>query len=316
MAGLGEDDDVSDDQLVSKHSNELARAMRAARAPAAEEEVEAEEPPEPDDDDEAEEAAAVAPSRSEKRAARVTSRERAAAAEAREQVLREQLAELRNAPAREARQAPQGNPVAAIEARIRDNYARQEAAHDEWNRLQASGKMGKADQERLRNLGIDLDVEKTTLIAERRDALLAPQREAKSRMDALAARAPDVYESERALQYARGYFNQQLALGKADNMELHDEAMQVAREAVLGKRARPDAAQKQRGAGMRSGARPGGNAEAPVRISMPRGSDMDRIARAAYPKLDAAQARQKWVNENGKEYMRLQQERAARGRDD
>lgn len=303
MAGLDDSDDKNENEIAGGHLAELQSSMRKARAaPEDEDEVVAEDPPEPDDEDD--EPELKPQTRQDKRNGRVTARERAAAAEAKAELLAEQLKEERARRA-EAAPAPRGNPAEAIDQRIRANYERRERLEDEW--AAKSGKASADELTRMKNAAIDLDVEKTTLIAERRDLLLRPQRENESKVAALRSRAPDVYDNPRAFQYAKAHFEQQIALGKPDSIELHDEAMEIARQAVLGKRPKPDAAQRQRTSGIGAGARVGGAAEAPVRLSMPAGSVLDRLARAAYPKDDPAVARQKWANANGKEYVAARQ---------
>ena len=283
--------------VASKHAGDL-KALLKKRPADEEDEVVAEDPPEPDDE-EAEETASRQEKRSKRGTDRMTARERAAAAEARDQLLQEQLEQARSRPVEQAR--PQGNPVAHIDERIKDANKRLAAVHDEWNR--SAGKLSKAREEELQAQAEALDVEKMTLVVERRDALLAPQRQREQAAANLRQKAPDVYADPRALAYAQGEFMKRTARGEPDSMETFEAVMQEAREVVLGKRPKPDAAQRGRATGMGAGARAVGATEGPVRISMPAGSALDKMARAAFPKDDPAVARQKWVNANGKAYL-------------
>ena len=114
-----------------------------------------------------------------------------------------------------------------------------------------------------------------------------------------------MYESPAALRYAQGVYEKRIAMGHQGTTELHDAVCQEAREVILGKRPKPDAAQRQRASGMSSGSRVTSTPDRAT-INMPKGSDYDKIARAAYPKLEPAQARQKWANTVGKRLLAKQ----------
>lgn len=274
---------------------------RLAAVPAQEtDEVEVQEPDE--DDDEKEELAEAKTSRRDKRAARQSSRERAAAAEARAQVLQEQLEiARRSSTERQEPKAPAGNPVASIDARIKAANEALGAVHDEWNRN--AGKLSKAREQELRDKAEALDIEKMTLVVQRSEALAAPQRMRESQAATLRARAPDVYANRAALDYAEGEFKKRLARGETDSLDTFDAAMQEAREVILGKRPKPDAAQRQRAAGFGGGPRASSAGDDAPKLAMTKGSPLYRLACAQYPSLDPKEACQKWANRNGKAYL-------------
>lgn len=290
------DDDNKAERAVSgRHAAELKALLSGESAD--DDVVEAKEPEEGDEEEEL-------PSRQERRSKRnidrATAREKLAAAEAREQVLREQLEITRRG--QPERQTQQGNPVEHVDKRIKSINAQLAAVHDEWER--GAGKLSAERRQQLQDKAEQLEVEKLTAVVERRDTLLEPQRQRAEHARMLRQRAPDVHDNPAALQYAQGVFQQRRARGEPDSLELYDAVMEEARQVILGKRPRPDAASKARATGMGAGARAGGVSEGPVRIAMPAGSALDRMARAAYPKDDPAVARQKWVNANGKSYLK------------
>lgn len=303
-----DDEDKLERSVAGNRLDELASAMRGAREedPA---EIEVQEPEEVDPDELIDKTPTGRQERrTERGSKRQTAREAAAAAEARADAFKEALELAARTPAAQPAPQQQGNPLAEIDARIRQNYKDTESLHSEWNAKQ--GKMSAQEEQALRDRAIDLDVQKTTLIADRRDRMLSPQRIQEEHSRKLAARYPDIYANRQAMQYAAGEFNKRLARGEPDNEETHDTAMEEARQVILGKRPKPDAIERQRSSGMGAGLRQGQRAEAPVRISMPPGSAMDKMARAAYPNEEPAVARQKWANKNGKAFL------ASRSRDD
>jgi hypothetical protein len=293
---LDEEADAAESRSVSKHAGELAERVREAREdePA---EVEVQEPDEEEDEE-------VTPSRAERRSARgrerVSSRERAAAAEARAQVLQEQLEATRSSRA-EREPAREQNQVAHLEKQYGDILEQQERLFNEYQRAQGLTPAQDADYRRRAAI---LDMQKTSKVVEIREAHTAPQRAAEERGRALAIRAPDVYADRRALAYASAEFQKRTLMGEADTTELHDLVCEEARQVILGKRPAPSAATRQRATGMSSGTR-GPSAEAPVRLSMPKGSPMYNMARAAYPNDEPGVACQKWANKNGKQFSSL-----------
>lgn len=298
---LDEEADAAGAASVEKHAERMAERVQTAR----DEDTEtfSVEPPEPEEDDDEPE---VAPTRRDRRASRQSARERAAAAEAKAEAYKEALALAGNRPLAEPTRQ-QGNPVAAIDAQIRKTFEDEEALNNEW--VATSAKASPAEIQRMKDRAAELVVLRTSLVADRRDALQAPQRAEQARIEALKARAPDVYGNEKAFQYARGEYNKALARGVPDSLELHDACMDEARAVILGKRPAPDAAQRQRASGMGAGARQVGTGSGKATLDMPKGSALWRMAVAAYPDLEPAQACQKWAQTKGKRYQE-----AAKGR--
>ena len=302
---IEEEADAAEAAIVGKRSGELAERMKAAREDDAEE-VEVQEP---DDDDEEE--AQVAKTREQKRSERgrnrVSARERAAAAEARAQVLEEQLAAARNAPSRAPEPQQNNNEIARLEKKYEDILSEQERLFNEYQRAQGLTPAQEAD---FKARAARLEFQKTAAVVEIREAHQAPQRRAEEHKRSMASRAPDVYANPTALAYAAGEYQKRLAMGEPDSQELHDAACEEARQVILGKRPAPDQAQRARATGMSNGVRAPVGAQQPVRLSMPKGSPMYRIAVAAYPNLDPGAACQKWANTHGKGYTEAIKKRA------
>lgn len=302
---LDEEADAAEASTVKNRAGELAERMKAAREDDAEE-VEVQEP---DDDDEEE--AQVAKTREQKRSERgrnrVSARERAAAAEARAQVLQEQLEAARNAPSRAPEPQQNNNEIARLEKKYEDILSEQERLFNEYQRATNLTAAQEAD---FKQRAARLEFQKTAAVVEIREAHQAPQRRNEEHKRAMAARAPDVYGNPTALAYAAGEYQKRLAMGEPDSQELHDAACEEARQVILGKRPPPDQAQRARASGMSNGARAPVGSQAPVRLSMPKGSATYRLAVAMYPNDEPGVACQKWANKHGKRYAEAVSKRA------
>lgn len=297
MAGL--DDTDQEEAAVGKHLNGMRERMSAAKEEDTDEvSVEAPEPEEEEED----EASEVAPSRRERRAGRMSARERAAAAEAEAKVLREQLAE-RSRPV--PGNVPSVSSTADVDRKIRATYAELQRLEDDYARAQQTRTLTAEREQEMRERAIELDIQKATLAAERRDILNAPRRAQDELTRQLQRENADVYGDPRALQFAAGRVNQLIAQGRKDSKELHDEVMEETRRTILGKRPKPDAIERQRATGMSAGPR----VAAPTAgrtIAMPKGSHYYKMAVSMYPELDAGAACQKWAQTVGKKLLAKQ----------
>lgn len=280
-----------------------ARAMRQHLAGATDDEDVLEVQDEAEEEETETEVAT--PTRRDKRAQRVTSRERAAVAEAEAKLLREQL-EVERTRAAQLPQTPaqrQGNPVEHIDREYRATIDQMRRLDEDYARAGAEKRLTPAMEAEMQEKWTQLDLKKSTLVIERREVLTAPKRDAEARQNALRSRFPDVYGNPKAHQYAAALWNMETARGEPEDDALHERVMARTREEFLGKRPAPSAASKNRASGMSAGARPASGAK--VEVKMPRGQEIDRMARAAYPNLEPAQARQKWANRNGAAYSEM-----------
>ncbi len=294
MAGL--DDAENEEASVDKHLAGMRSRMAAAKETDTDE-VSVETPESDDDEEEVE--TEVAPTRRDKRANRMSARERAAAAEARAELLERQLAE-RNRPQPGARQEPAN--TSDVDKRIRDTYKELEQLEAEYQRAQGTKTLTPEREAQMRERAQELDIQKLELAAERRDIRSAPQRRQQDLSDQLARDNADVYQNPRAARYAYGRAQQLIAMGRPDDKALHDEVMAETRTVVLGVREKPGAIERQRATGMSSGPR----TVAPQvgkSIAMPKGSHYYKMAVAMYPQLDAGAACQKWAQTVGKKLL-------------
>lgn len=300
MAGINDDDAGNEDELGRKGAALFNKRLAAADDESV---VEVQDPPEEDEElDETPKAPNRQERRSQRNGERVSSRERAAAAEAEAKVLREQLAAART-PLAPQQQQRQGNPYEVVDAEIRKTFQQEKALAQRWQ--ETSAKASAAEIQQMEDEASELTVRRMSLVNDRKEIERAPRRAEEAKIHEQRSRFPDVFADGRAFQYAQGAYNQALARGIVPSRELEDASFQEAREVILGKRPRPDAAQRQRASGLSATTR----AAAPVTrpgINMPKGSDYDRIARAAFPKLDPAEARQKWANTVGKKLLAKQ----------
>lgn len=287
---LDEEADAAEGAIVQ--ANVRAHAARAGADDDSDEvEVQDEEEADPD-------VVAQPKSRSDKRAERMSARERAAAAEARAEAYKEQLEITRRNNAE--RPASNANPAAGFDEKLRKTYKAQEDLQSEYASREAN--LTASQKQEYWDKAVALDIEKNTLIAQRNDALNAPRREQEAVTAQLRRENRDVYDNPKAIQYAAGRVTQLLAQGHEDSKALHDMVMDETRQVILGRRPPPDAGQRARATGVVSRAQsmPGA---APPKISMPKGSPLYRMAVATYPDLDPDKACQKWANRNGKAYL-------------
>jgi hypothetical protein len=298
MAG---DDTDQEEAAVGKHLAGMRERMAGAK------EIDTDEVsievPEPDEADEEDETAEAAPNRRERRAGRMSPRERAAAAEAEAKVLREQLAE-RNRPVPGNAPSPVAS-TAEVDRRIRSTYAELQRLEDDYARAQQNRTLTAEKEAEMRERAIELDIQKATLAAERRDIVNAPRRRQDELTRQLERENADVYGDARALQFAAGRVNQLIAEGRKDSKELHDEVMEETRRRILGKRPKPDAIERQRATGLSAGPRVA-SPTAGRTIPMPRGSHYYKMAVSMYPELDAGAACQKWAQTVGKKLLAKQ----------
>lgn len=300
-----DDDDTGESELASRGIKQFRDHMDNAADEDDDAVVAVQEPEEEEELDETPQA----PSRRDKRAARQSSRERAAAAEAEAKVLREQLESERRRPAPVFAQPAQqqGNPVENIDKEIRRTTAEQKRLFEEYSAK--AGKLSASEEQEFHDRALNLEVAKNTLIIDRREALMAPQRQREQRISELKARHPDVFANPAAERYAQAVWNAKMARGEPDVPEAVDAAMEEARQVILGKRPPPDKAARSRATGMGSLGRFVSPQKEVQQIRMPKGSDYDKMARAAYPNLDPAAARQKWANGPGRGILELQRGR-------
>lgn len=298
---IDEEADEAEGKSVAKHAGALAERIASAREADEPESFEVEEPEETDEVDE------VAPSRRDRRAARQTNRERLAAAEARAATLEEVLKSGRQGGP-DAPRAPAAPNQAAVQQA--ENFYGQVLTEQEtlFKEYHSKQNLTDAEDKDYRRRAAVLDLKKTRAALQVDEAYRAPQRAQEEHNRQNAARHPDVYGNNAALQYATGEFNKRVARGEPDNIETHDAAMEEARQVILGKRPRPDAAQRARATGMSSGGKATGAVDRP-KIDMPKGSHQYRMAVAMYPNLEPAQACQKWVNQHGAKLQAIRQTR-------
>lgn len=301
MAGVRDDDDADEAAIAEKGARAFAEHQNRSAAAEDDAEVPVEEPGESDDEelDETPKAPDRAQQRRQRNADRISARERAAAAEARAEMLAQQLEEERRRPYQAQQQPQQGNQLEQFDRQIREVTNAQKRLHEDYTAR--AGRLTQREEQEFFDRAERLEIEKGTLIADRRNAMLAPQRETEARVAELRNRHPDVFANPAALRYAQGEWNKLQALGRPDNRETVDQAFQEARERVLGVRPAPDQSTRQRLSGM--GSRTAGNSpsqRSAGSIQMPKGGVYDRMARAAFPKLDPAEARQKWANTVGR----------------
>jgi hypothetical protein len=128
---------------------------------------------------------------------------------------------------------------------------------------------------------------------------------------AIQAKHADVYADQRALDYAEGYYKQQVALGNAESWTLLEESMNASRRQFkLGNTPAPDHRRRQRTMGMASttGAGSGADPGAGGKIVMTKA--FRQMADAMYSHEPDRQKRfQMWANGAGKRHIESQRKK-------
>lgn len=216
------------------------------------------------------------------------------------QALAERLARMEGTFNASQRPAQQADPY---KARLDAVYAEQAEA---YRAVQAeiAAKTFTPDRERHYNeVSRRLEETKAEIIAERTADKKLAQSEAVNRQAAgqqvWRQQYPDVYENQRAYNFAQATFQRRLALGEKDSPELVHEVMAETRVVLkLGGKPAPTSSEKARMAGIPSSGNTGGETQPNGIVPTPQ---LRRIAEAMYSDLPPDKAFAKWVQGPGKE---------------
>jgi len=261
------------------------------------------------EDDEPEEREDDRPSRSERRANRYREQvDRAEQAERRAKELEDRLSWLERQQRPEPR-APEPPPAPKPNPELGRIRREQDALQTQYENERLSGTL---TQERLveyQRKYRDLTDQATQAAADELVDRKLEQRLAMYRKEAEAAavreKHADVYDHGKALQWARGYYHQQLAMGRPDTRALFDESMDAARKNFrLSGHGAPSQESKSRFVSSSSnsgGARSAGTSP-PATIRMTK--EFRRMADAFAPHIkDEAKRHQFWVNKVGRKIV-------------
>jgi hypothetical protein len=183
-------------------------------------------------------------------------------------------------------------------------YSELQKQHTEaYRQLIAKGhQVTQADKDEYQRMSAKIERQRIEMTAdrliERRQAALS-QRTGQDVMRAsIRARHEDVYAKPQAVQYAEGEFRKLRAMGKPDNADTLDAAMNAARRAFgMSKEPPPSDVQKSRFAGSPRGNAAPGREPGVVRMT----PELRRMANAKYSHVKDEEQRYKlWANREGK----------------
>lgn len=152
--------------------------------------------------------------------------ERLRAAEREQSQLRAQLADMQYRFSGNQK-TENTDPYSAEEDRIK---ALERAAGIEYEALRASGALTQPIIDKYDNLARSYQQQRINLAAQRAIQQAIPQINNSNQQQYFRTQYMDVHQNPRALQYAKGIYDQKLALGESDGPQLVDAAMNEARK--------------------------------------------------------------------------------------
>lgn len=228
--------------------------------------------------------------------------ERVRELETRDQQRERELAELRGMVAanNNALYARQGDAKDPYESRLDAIYAQQTNA---YTAAQAEIKAGTFTPERqahYENVARHIEAEKIRVHTERAVAQASASQGAEVARQLWVNKYPEVYNDQRAYKFAQATFERRKALlapGEAITNAMVEEAMEEARtQFKLGGKPAPSASDRARLSGVPSAGGGGGRSGGDITMT----PELKRMAAAAYPDVDPAEAEKRWKAKTGK----------------
>lgn len=214
--------------------------------------------------------------------------------------LRERLARLEGAVVATQNQRQQQAPADGkdeFERELDDIYTTQQNA---YQAAQAEVKAGTFDEKRQRyyeGIARDIEARKATVHTRRIMAQQEPARQANQAQQAWVQKYPEVYQNQRAFQFAQGRYQQRAAMGEQITHSVVDEIMNETMTTFkMGARPAPTQSERSKFSGSPASGSGGGRGEGGVTLT----PAMRQMAVAAYDHLPEADAIKAWTNKTGK----------------
>jgi hypothetical protein len=211
--------------------------------------------------------------------------------------LRERLARLEGmvAAGQQPRQAPDGKDE--FEAELDAIYKKQS---DAYTAAQAEVKAGTFTPERQQHyerIARDIETSKADVHMRRTLARTEPIRQQNQAQQVWVQKYPEVYQNQRAFQYAQARAQQRLSLGENITPEVVDEIMtETKTQFRLGAKPAPTQSERAKFAGTPASGSGGGSAPSGIALT----KELRQMALAAYDDLPEDEAIKKWTNKTGK----------------
>lgn len=213
--------------------------------------------------------------------------------------LRERLARLEGAVVAQ-QQRPPPPPADGKDPFERELDAIYTDQQNAYAAAQAEVKAGQFDEKRQRyyeGVARDIESRKAEVHTRRLLARTEPARQQNAAQQAWVQKYPEVYQNQRAFQYAQGRYQQREAMGEQITNATVDEIMNETMTAFkLGARPAPTVSERSRLSGMPSSSSGGGRDTNALQLT----PAMRKMALAAYDDLPEEEAIKKWTNKTGK----------------
>lgn len=214
--------------------------------------------------------------------------------------LRDRLARLEGAVS-----ATQNQPRQRAAADGKDPFEREldeiyEMQQNAYRAAQAEVKAGTFDDKRQRyyeGIARDIESRKTNVHTRRVLAESEPMRQQAQAQQVWVQKYPDVYQNQRAFQYAQARAQQRQALGEAITPQTVDEIMtETMTQFKIGAKPAPTQSERSKLSGMPASGGGGGGRSAGITLT----PELRRMAVAAYDHLPEEEAIKAWTNKTGK----------------
>lgn len=213
--------------------------------------------------------------------------------------LRERLARLEGvviASQSQPRQAP-ADGKDEFERELDDIYKKQS---DAYTAAQAEVKAGTFDEKRQRhyeNVAREIESQKADVHLRRMMARTEPMRQQNQAQQVWVQKYPEVYQNQRAFQYAQGRAQQRLAMGENITAQVVDEIMtETMTTFKIGAKPAPSQSERAKFSGMPASGGGGGRGDSGITLT----KELRQMAIAAYDHLPEEEAIKKWTNKTGK----------------
>lgn len=213
--------------------------------------------------------------------------------------LRERLARLEGAVVanQNARQAPPSDGKTEFERELDQIYADQQNAYAAAQAEVAAGKFDEKRQRYYEGIARDIETRKTRVHTRQAMAEVEPMRQASQAQQVYVQKYPEIYQNQRAFQYAQARAQQRMALGEQITNEVVDEIMNEARtQFKLGPKPAPTQNERAKLSGVSASGSGGGRGEGGITLT----KELRQMALAAYDGLPEEEAIKRWTNKTGK----------------
>ena len=212
--------------------------------------------------------------------------------------LRERLARLEGVVS--AQSQPRAQPADGKDEFTRELDSIYELQQNAYKAAQAEVKAGTFNEERQRyyeGIARNIESRKTEVHTRRVLAQTEPVRQQSQAQQQWVQKYPEIYQNQRAFQYAQGRYQQRAAMGEQITNATVDEIMSETMTAFkMGPKPAPSQNERARLSGMPASGGGGGRSDVGITLT----PELRRMAVAAYDHLPEEEAIKAWTKKTGK----------------